>query len=175
MSLFHNRELNESSLSPFRSLHDIPQAVRFPIAGAVNTTIFMTSLYLATAAFKESYPVSTIYSVVSMLCLPIGHAVSSLVVFGWPKPYLPNLLMNLPIGISATAVGTFCTGLLNNIEFDLKCIQILQYVSLMVLEEEQESGNMFSSVLVMIITGLWGYVLSVYVNGAPSKKHDKEL
>ncbi len=160
--------------SIFRSLHGIPQAIRFPMAGAFNTLVMMTSLYFATAAFEGTYSASTVYSVVSIACLPIGHAVSSLIVFGWPKPYIPNLLMNLPIGMSSTVVGTICTGILESIEFDEKCTSLMQELNLIVIKEE-DSGNLFSSVLVIVITGLWSYVLSVYVNSTPKKKHDKEL
>ena len=109
--------------------------------------------------------------------MPIGHAVTSLIVFGWPKPYLPNLLMNLPIGMMGTAVGSFCTAMLVNMDFDAKCRGVLRMLNLVAVnaEEEEEGSTAYTNVMVIIITGIWGFVLSNMVNSKKSKKHEKEL
>jgi len=86
--------------------------------------------------------------------------------------------MNMPIGITGTAVGSTCTGFLTNIGFDDSCKAFLQRLSLMALEDEgaESDGSMFTNILVLIITGIWGYVLSTIVNSEkPVKKGEKEL
>ncbi len=134
----------------------------------------MTTLFIANATFKEMYSPSTIYTYVNILFLPIGHAISSLLVFGWPQKYLHNLFLNAPISIVGTFVGSLCTEFLDRMEFDAACYKIMQILNIM--EVPQETGNMFTSVLVMIITGLWSYILANIVNGSPKeKRHDKEL
>ena len=83
--------------------------------------------------------------------------------------------MNAPIGLTATAIGSVCTEFLVRAEFDALCYNIMKGLNIM--DEEKEEGNMFTSLLVMIITGIWGYLLANYVNGSskPKKKGDKEL
>jgi len=115
-----------------------------------------------------------------MAYLPIGHAVTSLVVFGWPKHYLKNLLMNLPIGIIGTAIGSFSTGALVNMEFDAKVTNLLQAINLVAVEQGEKEGggtSAYTNIAVLIITGIWGYVVSTLVNSQkpPQKKHEKDL
>jgi hypothetical protein len=170
---------------PHRALHNIPQAVRFPMAGIVNTVGFMLSLSIGNKLLKDSLPASTIYSLSSILYLPIGHAVTSLFVFGWPKPYLKNLLINLPVGMSGTAMGSFCTGLLVSYEFDSKVKSLLQMLNLVAYDgenQEKDDGQAYTNIAVIIVTGIWGYFISVLVNGskpptkmAKKKQHEKEL
>jgi hypothetical protein len=158
----------------FRSLHKIPQPIRFQIAGAINTLGFLLSSFVFNKFFHERYHASTLYLLSSIAYFPIGHANTSLMVFGWPSPYLPNLLMNMPIGFGGIAIGTLCTGILDRLEFDDFMRGVLSGLRLMTFEKDDD-GNMFSSLLVMIITGVWGYVLSTMVNGkkTPKKKTDK--
>lgn len=173
-----NGEIKPRLLHP--ALHNIPQAVRFPMAGAVNTVGFMLALFFGNTLLKDSLSASTIYSLSSILYLPIGHAVTSLFVFGWPKAYIQNLLMNLPIGMSGTAMGSFCTGLLVSYEFDSKVKSLLRMVKLGGIESDSDDGEIgqaYTNIAVIIITGIWGYFMSVLVNGSkqPAKKHEKEL
>jgi len=169
---------NSDKIYAYRSLHDIPQAMRFPMAGLINTIGFMTALTVGDSLLQDKMAASTIYSLSSILYLPIGHAVTSLIVFGWPKPYLTNLLMNVPIGMSGTAIGSLCTGMLVSYNFDAKIIGLLQTLNLVALqrEEEHEDGQAYTNIMVIIITGIWGYILSVMVNDSKPKKrkHDKE-
>jgi len=148
------------------------------MAGLINTIGFMIALTVGDTLLKEKMAASTIYSLSSILYLPIGHSITSLIVFGWPKPYLTNLLMNLPIGMAGTAIGSFCTGMLVSYNFDAKVTGLLQSLNLVALrsEVEDDDGQAYTNIMVIIITGIWGYVLSVMVNGSkPKKKHGKEL
>jgi hypothetical protein len=135
----------------------------------------MTTLWVATVSFKHLYSSSTIYTFTNLLFIPVGHAVSSLIVFGWPAKYLPNLLMNAPISVVGTAIGSACTEYLDRNEFDAACVRLLE--SFKVMEAQDDAGNMFTSILVMIVTGIWGYVLANLINGSPKEKkgHNKEL
>ncbi len=77
-------------------------------------------------------------------------------------------MMNAPIGLTSTALGGLITGYLEKIEFDALCYSLLEEWQLM--ENQGGGGTLFSSVLVMIITGIWGYLLANFVNGSPKKK-----
>jgi hypothetical protein len=152
------------------------------MAGIVNTVGFMIALSIGNTLLKDSFPVSTIYSLSSILYLPVGHAITSLFVFGWPKPYLKNLLINLPVGMSGTAMGSFCTGLLVSYEFDSKVKRFLRMLNIGVAEVDDDDdggiGQTYTNIAVIIVTGIWGYFVSVLVNGSkqPTKKqHEKEL
>ena len=151
-----------------RGLHDIPQDLRFVITGAINTVGLILTLWIATVSFKHLYSASTIYTYVNLLYIPVGHAMSSLIVFGWPRQYVKNLLLNAPIGLTATALGSYITGYLEIIAFDTLCYEFLEDWN--ILENSGEGGSLFSSVLVMIITGIWGYLLSNFVNSGPKTK-----
>ena len=144
--------------------------MRFSLSGCVNTSIFMISHWIATSIFKDVYPASTIYAFTYLLFIPVGHAVTSLFVFGWPSPYLPSLLSNVPIGLSTIAIGSFSTSYLQNIEFDIIMSNIMKYYFYMDNgNDEEDGGSFYSSIMVQVITGIWGYVLSVYVNSPSSK------
>lgn len=161
-----------------RALHKLPQPLRFQISGFTNTTGFMSLLALGNYILKDSYPASKIYSMCSLAYMPIGHAVTSLVVFGWPKEYFKNLLMNFPIGVIGTTIGSYSTGFLVAMEFDAKVRNFLQSMNLVGDTDDGDEGNgqAYTNIAVLIITGIWGYVVSTMVNSQkPTKKHEKEL
>lgn len=93
--------------------------------------------------------------------------------------------MNLPVGMSGTAMGSFCTGLLVSYEFDSKVKSLLQMVNLVAYDgdnQEKDDGQTYTNIAVIIVTGIWGYFMSVLVNGSktPTKtkkkqQHEKEL
>jgi len=86
--------------------------------------------------------------------------------------------MNAPIGVSATLIGSLSTEYLDRVGFDSVCYGALRSVisSLDKQEDDGDDGNIFSTILVMIVTGIWGYLLSNFVNSNPKpKKIDKEL
>ena len=81
----------------------------------------------------------------------------------------------MPIAFGGIAIGTICTVILDQLAFDDFMRSLLSGLRLMTFEEDDD-GNMFSSLLVMIVTGVWGYVLSTMVNGKKptKKKTDKD-
>mmetsp|Transcript_46432 Transcript_46432/g.140607 ORF Transcript_46432/g.140607 Transcript_46432/m.140607 type:complete len:184 (+) Transcript_46432:137-688(+) len=162
------------------SLNNIPQSIRYSAAGFFNNVIFLTVFNLAVASFDHLYPASRIYSVVYLIFIPFGHAVTSIIVFGWPKPYLSSLLSNAPIGLTAMALGTVCTGYLDSISFNETAEDFLaSRFSVLGFEERnegEEPGEFYSSLAVTATTGVWSYVLSMMIN-APKKTKEpgKEL
>lgn len=137
----------------------------------------MTTYNLLVSTFEPmGYPASKIYAVFYTVYIPVGHALGSLLVFGWPEKYLPSLMANAPIGLTAMAIGTALTGFLSKIEFNAKADE---WISSLVGAEkpvEEEEGEFYSSLVVMVATGVWCFVLSLYVNS--EKKTDakeKEL
>ena len=100
-----------------RVLHDVPQTVRFAIAGFLCNFGFLGGFNLAVNHLDKYYAASTIYSIYYVFFIPVGHAINSLIVFGWPKPYLPSLLSNAPIGLTAMMLGTFFTGTYNTTKY----------------------------------------------------------
>lgn len=161
------------------SLNEIPQSIRFGASGLFNNVVFITAFNLAVASFDHIHPASTIYSFVYLLFIPFGHAVTCLIVFGWPKPYLPSLLSNAPIGLTAMALGTACTAYLDAIHFNKTAEDFLSSrLSFIGFEEPadgEEEGELYSSLAVTAITGVWSYTFSMIVNSPKSKKHAKEL
>ena len=83
--------------------------------------------------------------------------------------------MNAPISLIGTALGTVITEFFDRIAFDASCYRVLKTAGF--IEEVVEGSNTFSSLSVMVITGVWGYVLANIVNGSKSKdnKDKKEL
>ena len=125
------------------------------------------------------YPASTIYAVFYTFYIPVGHLFQCLFVFGWPADYLPSLMSNAPIGLTAMAIGTALTGFLSKIEFNsLAEDAISSAFGTEPRDHSEEEGEFYSSLIVMVATGVWCYVLSLYVNAAkPAEKEkgDKEL
>mmetsp|Transcript_2929 Transcript_2929/g.5224 ORF Transcript_2929/g.5224 Transcript_2929/m.5224 type:complete len:184 (-) Transcript_2929:121-672(-) len=161
------------------SLHGIPQTIRFSISGFLNNVVFITAFNFAVARLDHLYPASTIYSIFYLMFIPYGHAVTCLLVFGWPKPYLPSLLSNAPIGMTAMALGTFCTGYLDSINFNETAEEILftrfSFLGFKEPEMNDEKGELYASLAVTAITGTWSYVLSMLVNSPKKKEPGKEL
>ena len=164
------------------SLHEIPQSFRFPIAGILSNVLFIAGFNACVEKFEsDALPAGTIYSILYCLFIPVGHALSSLIVFGWPSPYLPNLLSNAPIGLTAMAIGTYFTGYFEKIQLEATIDQFLLGVGIVSQPEPDEEGSEFyCSLIVMGITAVWSFLLSVYVNGSDSSssstsKKEKEL
>lgn len=162
------------------SLHQIPMQARFGLAGLLSNVIFMVLYNVSVAKFEHLYAASAIYSVVYFFFIPISHALSSGIVFGWPKKYFPNLISNYPIGLTAIAIGAACTAYLDRIGFNEMVEDMIRSWSWSTLEkvatDEDEKGEFYSSLLVLVITSVWSYVLSVMIN-TPSEAadHEKEL
>jgi hypothetical protein len=172
-----------SNVAPFdffascnRSILQIPHSVRFLIAGAINNILFIVVLGMASTALEEKYAASTIYSVISVAMIPVGHASTCLLVFGWPSPYLTSLLSIAPIGFIGTALGTATTGALDKIHFDRKVYdQLSMWFPLIVtMKKDEHIPNTYSSLLVLAIVGIFSYVASNLVMGGGTKKVTKK-
>eukprot|EP00577_Skeletonema_sp_RCC1716_P025805 CAMPEP_0113389272 /NCGR_PEP_ID=MMETSP0013_2-20120614/9533_1 /TAXON_ID=2843 ORGANISM="Skeletonema costatum, Strain 1716" /NCGR_SAMPLE_ID=MMETSP0013_2 /ASSEMBLY_ACC=CAM_ASM_000158 /LENGTH=170 /DNA_ID=CAMNT_0000272327 /DNA_START=89 /DNA_END=601 /DNA_ORIENTATION=- /assembly_acc=CAM_ASM_000158 len=159
------------------SLNNISQSIRFLVTGFLSQIIFMTTYNLLISIFEPmGYPASTIYAVFYTIYIPVGHALTALCVFGWPEKYLPSLMANAPIGLTAMAIGTALTGFLSKIGFNAMADDWISSIIGTDKPVEEEEGEFYSSLVVMVATGVWCFVLSLYVNS--EKKTDakeKEL
>lgn len=150
-----------------RSLHNISQSIRFLINGLIGQVIFMTVYNFSASTFEPmGYPASTIYAVFYLCYIPVGHALQSLFVFGWPKEYVPSLMSNAPIGLTAMVIGTMLTGFLSRVEFNSRAEDWISSTFGTDPKDNDGGGEFFSSLVVMVATGVWCYVLSLYVNAA---------
>ena len=101
----------------------------------------------------------------------------SVFVFGWPKPYFMSLLSNAPIGLTAMTLGTASTAYLDKINFNERIEDYidanLSFLALAGQKENDEIGEFYSSIVVMMITGIWSSMLSMMVNKPMSTKEKK--
>lgn len=128
---------------------------------------------------------STIYSIWYFFFIPLSHAMVSLLVFGWPERYVPSLMSNFPIGLTAMAIGAALTAYLDKIDFNewieeyvrnnLRFSHMPPRSARSEQEGEQEPGEFYTSLAVLVVTSIWTYVLSVYINSPPAKSDKKEL
>jgi hypothetical protein len=138
----------------------------------------MVAYNSAIVQFEGLATSSAIYSIVYLIFIPIGHACISLLVFGWPERYLPSLLSNAPVGLAAIALGAGLTAYLDQIEFNKMVVdaksEYWSYLGYNVERSpEDEKGEFYSSLFVLLITGVWTFVLSVVIN-SPSEPSDKK-
>lgn len=138
----------------------------------------------AVAKFERRAAASTIYSIVYFVFIPLGHAFVSLLVFGWPERYLASLMSNFPIGLTAMGIGGLLTAYLDSIHFSDRLDDFIRdnfTFSKMPprvsgnQDEEESISEFWSSLLVLVVTSIWTYVLSIYVNSIPTKSEKKEL
>ena len=180
LSVFsHQLTLHHIIHTMHRSLHKISHTIRFLAIGVVSQAIFMAGYNFSIMTFEPmGYPASTIYAVFYTFYIPIGHLFQCLFVFGWPSEYLPSLMSNAPIGLTAMAIGTALTGFLSKIEFQAKVEDwISSTFGTEMHDHSEEEGEFYSSLVVMVATGVWCYVLSLYVNAAKpeeEKKHSEK-
>ena len=135
----------------------------------------MTGYNFSALTFEPlGYPASTIYAIFYMCYIPVGHALQCLFVFGWPKDYVSSLMSNAPIGLSAMAIGTMLTGFLSKVEFNERAEEwISSTLSTDPNHKAEEGGEFYSSLMVMVATGVWCYVLSLYVNAVKPEEKQK--
>jgi hypothetical protein len=151
--------------------------LRFGFNGFLNNVLFMIAYNSAVANFKE-YDSSTIYSIVYLIFIPIGHAWISLLVFGWPERYFTSLMNNFPIGLTAIALGAALTAYLDRMEFEGHAVELIKQSWTVMgykveVAAEEEKGEFYSSLLVILVTGMWTFVLSVFIN-SPTEPIDKK-
>ena len=161
-----------------RILNKISVTTRFAFNGMLSNVLFMMAYNWSIQNVPEVAP-PTMYSIVYLVFIPIGHAMVSLFVFGWPEHYCPSLMSNFPIGLTAIGIGGGLTAWLDSIDFNE---MVADYVrnnftfSTMPKPPGEEAGSEFySSIVVLVVTSLWTYVLSIYVNSPPEKSEKKEL
>lgn len=128
----------------------------------------MTGYNFSASTFEPmGYPASTIYAVFYLCYIPVGHALQCLFVFGWPKNYVPSLMSNAPIGLTAMAIGSMLTGFLSTVEFNSRAEDwISSTFGTNPKDDADEGGEFYSSLVVMIATGIWGFFLSLYINAS---------
>lgn len=146
--------------------------VRFGLYGTLSSALFML-MYNASIYYLDVYYVpSTIYAAVYIVFIPIQHAMASTMVFGWPDRYLASLMSNVPIGLTAIALGSYLTAYLDKIKFNQSAEDIARDYG---LEVSKNSPEFFSSMFVLIVTSFWTFVLTVLVNSPAEASEKKEL
>lgn len=166
-------------------LNRVPLQFRFGFTGLLSNILFMVIYNLAVYHFQSNkITPSTIYSVVYFIFIPLSHALVSLLVFGWPEKYIPSLMSNFPIGLTALAIGGALTSYLDRIDFNEWIEEYirdnLSFSKMPPRTRSQENeiatqGEFYTSLVVLIVTSLWTYILSVYINSPPAKSDKKEL
>lgn len=89
-------------------------------------------------------------------------------------------MSNTPIGITAIVLGAVLTEYLDEMKFNKSAVDtIAQNWAYFGYEveptSEEEKGEFYSSLLVLFVTGLWTFFLSIFVNSASEATHKKEL
>ena len=166
-------------------LHEIPMHVRFGISGFLSNVLFMIAYNYSVVKFEGMATSSTIYAIVYLIFIPVTHGCISLLVFGWPEKYLPSLMSNAPVGLTAIMIGAGLTAYLDKMEFNNYVVDMMEsnwkYLGYNHVEEtgpkttadQENQGEFYSSLLVLIITGIWTFILSVFIN-SPSEQSDKK-
>ena len=141
--------------------------VRYAVYGVLSSVLF---LYLYNFALERSnYVPSTIYAATYLAFIPIQHAMAACMVFGWPKRYFPSLASNVPIGLTAIALGSFLTAELDKRKFDEYMEDIVRSMGF----TRTTPDEFYTSSFVLIVTSFWSFLLSVFVN-APEQTPDKK-
>lgn len=142
----------------------------------------MVAYNYAVMMFEHRVAVSTIYSIVYFIFIPLGHAFVSLLVFGWPDRYITSLMNNFPIGLTAIAIGGILTGYLDSIQFSDRVEDFIRnnftfskMPPRVAADEVDEESQFWSSLLVLTVTSMWTYVLSIFINSVPTNSEKKEL
>ena len=87
-------------------------------------------------------------------------------------------MSNFPIGLTALAIGGALTSYLDSVEFNNRIEEYIRdnwTFSKMPARTRNEQDEFYSSIVVLIVTSLWTYVLSVYINAPPATSEKKEL
>jgi hypothetical protein len=167
-------------------LNKVPLQFRFGLTGLLSNVLFMVAYNASVLHFSQSsgnnnnyYKASTIYSVVYLLFIPISHLLTCLLVFGWPPKYVPSLVSNFPIGLTALAIGSFLTSYLDSIDFNYRIEEYIRdnysFSKMPARNPVEGSDEFYSSLLVLAVTSLWTYALSVYINAPPAVSEKKQL
>lgn len=173
--------------------------IRFGLNGFLSNVLFMWAYNAAVARFEQRASSSTIYATVYLIFIPISHAIISLLVFGWPERYVRSLMSNAPVGLTAIVLGAALTAYLDQIEFNGwvadAMTQYWGYLGYPTLADATTApttptgdetdkptgggggggGEFYSSIFVLLVTGIWTFGLSVFVNTPEQPLEKKEL
>ena len=158
------------------SLKVLPTPVRFVLSGVIGNVFFMAAYNATYKALHKLYSATTVFSVVQFVCIVVNHFLNVGLVFGWPTGrYLSSLLSNMPVGLVSLAMGAFLAGYLEQKQFDVVCGEWVQEQLGWDMssgngggDEEDDTSTLFSSVAVMLATGVFNYVALNLVNGSSS-------
>ncbi|GKY93236.1 hypothetical protein MPSEU_000291300 [Mayamaea pseudoterrestris] len=160
-------------------LRKIPLQFRFGFVGFLSNIFFMIVYNLAVFYFEQQFTPSTIYSIVYFLYIPIGHLMLSLLVFGWPEKYIQSLASNYPIGLTAMAIGSALTAYCDYKDFNNRIEEYIRdnftFSHMPSRRDEAPSSEFYTSILVLVVTSVWTYVLSVYINASSTKSDKNKL
>ena len=176
------------------------------LIGPCQLVCFATLVFAyneAVMKYEHTVASSTIYAIVYLIFIPVGHILISLLVFGWPERYVRSLMSNAPVGLTAIILGAALTAYLDEIEFNRWVADaVVEYQSMLGFtidaglaatekptitqppepikrilqsEESRGGGEFYSSLFVLIITSIWTFVLSVMVNAPAESLEKKEL
>lgn len=81
-------------------------------------------------------------------------------------------MSNFPIGLTAIGIGGGLTAWLDSVNFNE---MVAEYIRDKFRFSTEVEGEFYSSIAVLVVTSLWTYVLSIYVNSPPEKSEKKEL
>lgn len=151
--------------------------VRYTVYGGLSSALFMILYNAAVTRVGHLYVPSTIYAATYLIFIPMQHAMAACMVFGWPDRYLPSLTSNVPIGLTAIALGSYLTAYLDRINFDQSVEDMLSSMGFLhpstADNTHAENNEFYTSFLVLVVTSLWSFILSVLVN-TPSETPDKK-
>jgi hypothetical protein len=160
-----------------RILLRIPLHIRYGVCGLLSNVLFMVAYNTTVGVARKHHAFAsstTTYTVVYLVFIPCSHALLSLLVFGWPERYLSSLLSNFPVGLSALAIGGLLTAYLDRVDFNETIEEFVRNnwtFSHMPprrpeaeSEEEFTRNEFYSSLVILFVTSLWTYALSLYVN-----------
>lgn len=162
-------------------LEKCPLQFRFIITGVLSNILFMIVYNEAVSLFIQNVSAPTIYSIVYLAFIPISHLMTILFVFGWPDHYFHSLASNLPIGLTAIGIGSVLTSYLDHIKFNHTIEEYIydNWTFRKMPNQRQEFVNekseFYSSLVVLVVTSVWTYVLSIWINSMSTKSDKKEL
>jgi len=154
----------------------VPLSFRFGFNGLLSNILFMIS-YNYIVARNPTVEASKIYAVLYLVFIPVSHLLAAVLVFGWPERYFSSLLSNLPIGITAIAIGSGLTAYLDHLDFNERIEEFIREnynFTHMPPRPQDEKSEFYSSLLVLSVTSVWTYVLSVYINFFPLISEKKQ-
>ena len=150
-------------------LHQLPTPLRFLISGVLGNFCFVLSYNWAFRVFRSMTSAARIFAGVQFGCIILNHLLNISIVFGWPDDYWSSLASNMPVGLISLALGSFCTGFLDQREFDRRVQEWLVGNS-----NNDSGGSFYTSIVVMTITGVFNYVALNIVNAKKGKKKDDQ-